>query len=159
MKTFSLAAFVGCILAICLAVQFDEIEDVEQFNSDLKETGDLPFQLSKEEGKYVFDAKAQILDGNIIPDDYDEESANNDDDDDANVDGDNEVDEYINVYDQDVETKTNPAGQIKSLSDPRRRIRIRPRVMRQVRRFVRKPLMARRLRKSPQSGRKSQKGR
>ena len=50
MKTFSLAAFVGCILAICLAVQFDEIEDVEQFNSDLKETGDLPFQLSKEEG-------------------------------------------------------------------------------------------------------------
>lgn len=50
MKTLSLAAFVGCLLAICLAEQFDEIEDTEQFNSDLKETGDLPFQLSKEEG-------------------------------------------------------------------------------------------------------------
>lgn len=50
MKSLSLAAFVGCILAICLAVQFDEMKDDEQFNSDLKETGDLPFQLSKEEG-------------------------------------------------------------------------------------------------------------
>ena len=41
---------------------------------------------------------------------------------------------------QDVETKAIPASQIKSLSDPRRRIRIRPRVMRQVRRFVRNHL-------------------
>ena len=63
------------------------------------------------------------------------------------------------VNEQYVETKTIPAGQIKSLSDPRRRIRIRPRVMRQVQRFVRKPLMARRRRKSRQSGGKSQKGR
>ena len=60
------------------------------------------------------------------------------------------------VNDQDVETKAIPASQIKSLSDPRRRIRIRPRMMRQVRRFVRKPLIARRYRKS---GGKSQKGR
>ena len=42
MNTLSLAAFVGCIVAIGLAIQFDEIEYVEQFNSDLKETGDLP---------------------------------------------------------------------------------------------------------------------
>ena len=45
------------------------------------------------------------------------------------------------------------------MSDPRGRIRIGRRVMRQVHRFVRKPLMARRHRKSPQSGGKSQKGR
>ena len=63
------------------------------------------------------------------------------------------------VNHQHVETKTIPASQIKSLSDPRRRIRIRPRVMRQVHRFVRKPLMARRHRKFPQSGGKSQQGR
>ena len=42
MNALSLAAFVGCILAIGLAIQFNEIEDVEQFNSDLKETGNLP---------------------------------------------------------------------------------------------------------------------
>ena len=64
------------------------------------------------------------------------------------------------VNDQYVATvKSIPSSQIKTLSDPRRRIRIRPRVMRQVHRFVRKPLMARRHRKSPQSGSKSQKGR
>ena len=63
------------------------------------------------------------------------------------------------VNDQYVERKTIPVSQIKSLSDPRRRIRIRPRVMRQVHRFVRKPLMARRHRKFPQSGGKSQQGR
>ena len=49
MKTLSFAAFIGCIAAIGLAIQFDEIEDVEQFNSNLKETGDLPF-LRKDEG-------------------------------------------------------------------------------------------------------------
>ena len=49
MKTLSLAAFIGCILAIGLAIQFDEIEDVEQFNNNLKEAEDLPF-LGKDEG-------------------------------------------------------------------------------------------------------------
>ena len=48
MKTLSLAAFVGCILAIGLAIQFDEY-DGEQVNSDLRETEDLPF-LRKAEG-------------------------------------------------------------------------------------------------------------
>ena len=89
-----------------------------------------------------------------MDDDYDEEDANNNDDD-----KDYEVDEDMIVNDQDVETKTIPPSQINSLSDPRRRIRIRPRVMRQVHRFVRKPLMARRHRKSRQSGGKSRKGR
>lgn len=42
MKTLSLAAFVGCILAIGLAIQFD-VYDGEQVNSDLRETEDLPF--------------------------------------------------------------------------------------------------------------------
>lgn len=65
----------------------------------------------------------------------------------------------MSLNDRDLETKTNRASQLKSLSDPQRRVRIRPRVMRQVRRSVRKPLMARRLRKSPQSRRKGQKGR
>ena len=64
----------------------------------------------------------------------------------------------MSLNDQDVETKTNRASHLSSLSDPRR-IRIRPRVMRQVRRFVRKPLVARRSRKSRQSRRKRQKGR
>ena len=64
----------------------------------------------------------------------------------------------MRLNDQDAEAKSNRAGQIKILSDPRR-IRIRPRVMRQVRRFVRKPLAARRSRKSRQSQRKSQNGR
>ena len=49
MKTLSLAAFIGCILAIGLAIQFDEIEDVEQFNNNLKEAEDLPF-LGKDKG-------------------------------------------------------------------------------------------------------------
>ena len=49
MKTLSFAAFIGCIVAIGLAIQFDEIEDVEQSNSNLKETGDLSF-LRKDEG-------------------------------------------------------------------------------------------------------------
>ena len=89
-----------------------------------------------------------------MDDDYDEEDANNNDDDE-----DYEVEEDMTVNDQYVETKTIPPSQIKRLSDPRRRIRIRPRVMRQVHRFVRKPLMARRHRKSRQSGGKSQKGR
>ena len=89
-----------------------------------------------------------------MDDDYDEEDANNNDDDE-----DYEVEEDMTVNDQYVETKTIPPSQIKSLSDPRRRIRIRPRVMRQVHRFVRKPLMARRHRKFPQSGGKSQQGR
>ena len=35
MKTLSFGAFIGCIVAIGLAIQFDEIEDV-------KETEDLP---------------------------------------------------------------------------------------------------------------------
>ena len=48
-EDFILAAFIGCIVAIGLAIQFDEIEDVEQFNSNLKERGDLPF-LRKDEG-------------------------------------------------------------------------------------------------------------
>lgn len=44
MKTLSLVALVGCILAIGLAVQFDEIEDDDQLNADdLMETEDLPF--------------------------------------------------------------------------------------------------------------------
>ena len=89
-----------------------------------------------------------------MDDDYDEEDANNNDDDE-----DYEVEEDMTVNDQYVETKTIPPSQIKSLSDPRRRIRIRPRVMRQVHRFVRKPLMARRHRKSRRSGGKSQMGR
>ena len=89
-----------------------------------------------------------------MDDDYDEEDANNNDDDE-----DYEVDEDMIVNDQYVETKTIKPSQIKNLSDPRRRIRIRPRVMRQVHRFVRKPLMARRHRKSRRSGGKSQKGR
>ena len=45
------------------------------------------------------------------------------------------------------------------MSDPRGRIRIGRRVMRQVHRFVRKPLMARRHQKSTQSGGHCQKGR
>ena len=89
-----------------------------------------------------------------MDDDYDEEDANNNDDDE-----DYEVDEDMIVNDQYVETKTIKPSQIKNLSDPRRRIRIRPRVMRQVHRFVRKPLMARRHRKSRRYGGKSQKGR
>ena len=49
MKTLPLAAFIGGILAISLAIRFDEIEDEEQLNSDQKETEDLPF-LRKNEG-------------------------------------------------------------------------------------------------------------
>ena len=49
MKTLSLATFVGCILAIGLAIQPDEIKDVEQFNNNLKEAEDLPFW-GKDEG-------------------------------------------------------------------------------------------------------------
>ena len=33
MNTLSFAAFIGCIAAIGLAIQFDEIEDGEQFKS------------------------------------------------------------------------------------------------------------------------------
>lgn len=90
----------------------------------------------------------------MIDDDYYEDSTN-DNDGDANK---YEVDKDVSLNDQDAEAKSYRAGQLKILSDPRR-IRIRPRVMRQVRRFVRKPLEARRRRKSRQSRRKSQNGR
>jgi len=49
MNTLSLAAIVGVILAIGLAIQSDGIEDGEQLNFDLKETEDFPF-LRKNEG-------------------------------------------------------------------------------------------------------------
>lgn len=65
----------------------------------------------------------------------------------------------MDLNDHDDDTKKYLPGQLKILSDPRRRIRIRPRVIRQVRRFVRKPLILRRLRRSTQYRHRGQKGR
>ena len=50
MKTVpALAALICCIVAISLAIRFDETEDGEELNSDLRETEDLPFLRKAEE--------------------------------------------------------------------------------------------------------------